>query len=114
MHFYPPERLRNPELPKKADNETLRQLPLKQLVSMIVQQQQVIEQQQKAIKELTEAVNRLKVSQGLDSQISSKPPRQTYSRNLKKPKNRQPVMLKPLSASLVDSLVIQAKRAKAM
>ena len=64
----------NPEVPKKADNETLRQLPLEQLVSMIVQQQQVIEQQQKAIKELTEAVNRLKVSQGLDSQISSSPP----------------------------------------
>ncbi len=71
----------NPELPKKADHETLRQLPLEQLVSMIEQQQQVIEQQQqvieqqqKAIAELTQAVNRLKVSQGLDSQISSSPP----------------------------------------
>lgn len=30
----------NPELPKFADLETLRQLPLEQLVSIIVQQQQ--------------------------------------------------------------------------
>jgi len=33
-----------------------------------VQQQQVIGQQQKAIEELTQAVNQLKVSLGLDSQ----------------------------------------------
>lgn len=57
----------NPELPKKADLETLRQLPLEQLVSIIVQQQRVIEQ-------LTIEVNRLKVSQNLDSQTTSSPP----------------------------------------
>ncbi len=39
-----------------------------------MQQQQVIGQQQKAIEELTQAVNQLKVSLGLDSQTSSKPP----------------------------------------
>lgn len=64
----------NPELPKFADLETLRQLPLEQLVSIIVQQQQVIEQQQKVIEELLQTVNRLKVNQGLDSQTSSLPP----------------------------------------
>ena len=57
----------NPELPKEADIETLRQLPLEQLVSIIVQQQRVIEQ-------LTIEVNRLKASQGLDSQTTSRPP----------------------------------------
>ncbi len=57
----------NPELPKKADLETLRQLPLEQLVSIIVQQQRVIEQ-------LTIEVNRLKASQNLDSQTTSSPP----------------------------------------
>jgi hypothetical protein len=34
----------------------------------------IIEQQQRVIKELTQEVNRLKVSQNLDSQTSSKPP----------------------------------------
>ena len=57
----------NPELPKEADIETLRHLPLEQLVSIIVQQQRVIEQ-------LTIEVNRLKASQGLDSQTTSRPP----------------------------------------
>lgn len=42
----------NPELPKFAELETLRQLPKEQLVSIIVQQQGVIEQQQKVIEEL--------------------------------------------------------------
>lgn len=64
----------NPELPKFAELETLRQLPLEQLVSIIVQQQQVIEQQQKVIEELLQTVNRLQVNQGLDSQTSSLPP----------------------------------------
>jgi len=61
--------------PQLPDPETLRQLPNEQLVSIIMQQQQVISS--KAIEELTQAVNQLKVSQGLDSQ-TSKPPRQTY------------------------------------
>lgn len=61
-------------LPQLPDPETLIQLPPEQLVKIIVQQQQVIEQQQQAIEQLTQEVNRLKVSAGLDSQISSKPP----------------------------------------
>ena len=60
--------------PQLPDPETLRQLPIEHLVSLIMQQQQVIEQQQKVIEELTQTVNRLKVSLGLDSQMSSKPP----------------------------------------
>ena len=50
------------------------QLPREGLVNIIVRQQQVIEQQQKAIEELTQTVNQLKVSQGLNSQTSSSPP----------------------------------------
>ena len=59
-------------LPNLPDLETLRQLPLEHLLSMIVQQQQLIEQQQRVIEQLTQEVNRLKVGQNLDSQTSSK------------------------------------------
>lgn len=101
-------------LPQLPDRETLIQLAPEQLVNIIVQQQQVIEQQQKAIEELTQTVNRLKVSQGLDSQTSSKPPRQTCSRNLKKPKSSQRLMLKHLRASQVGNRAIQEKPAKVL
>ena len=60
--------------PQLPDPETLRQLPIEHLVILIMQQQQVIEQQQKAIEELTQTLNRLRASQGLDSQNSSRPP----------------------------------------
>ena len=60
--------------PQLPDPETLRQLPIEHLVSLIMQQQQVIEQQQKAIEELTQTLNQLRASQGLDSQNSSRPP----------------------------------------
>lgn len=61
-------------LPQLPDPETLRQLPLEQLVNLIMGQQKVIEQQQRVIEQLTQEVNRLKVSPHLDSQTSSKPP----------------------------------------
>jgi len=65
-------------------------------------QQQVIGQQQKTIEELTQAVNQLKVSQGLDSQTSSKPPSTDLLKKSEKAKESSKVMLKPLSASLVQ------------
>lgn len=61
-------------LPNLPELETLRQLLLEQLLSLIVQQQQLIKQQQRVIEQLTQEVNRLKVGQNLDSQTSSKPP----------------------------------------
>ncbi len=64
----------NTSLPAELALEILSQLPREGLVNIIVRQQQVIEQQQKAIEELTQIVNQLKVSQGLDSQTSSSPP----------------------------------------
>jgi len=78
-----------------------------------MQQQQVIGQQSKTIEELTQAVNQLKVSQGLDSQTSSKPPSTDLLKKSEKAKESSKVMLKPLSASLVD-LVIQEKPAKVL
>ena len=48
-------------LPELPDLEALRQVPPEQLVSIIVQQQQLIVQQQKAIEQLTLEVNQLKV-----------------------------------------------------
>lgn len=64
----------NTSLPAEFELEALSQLPREGLVNIIVRQQQVIEQQQKAIEELTQTVNQLKVSQGLNSQTSSSPP----------------------------------------
>lgn len=51
----------------KVDPNQLKQLPIEQLVGLIVQQQQVIEQ-------LQQEITRLKASLQLDSQTSSKPP----------------------------------------
>jgi len=56
--------------PQLPDLETLRQLPTEPLVNIIVQQQQVIAQQQQALEQLTQEVNRLQVSLGLNSQAS--------------------------------------------
>jgi len=61
-------------LPQLPDPEKLRQLPSEQLVSIILDQQRVIEQQQRVIEQLTQEVNRLKLSLNIDSQTSSKPP----------------------------------------
>ena len=76
-------------LPQLPERETLIQLPPQQLVNIIVQQQQVIEQQQQAIEQLTQEVNRLKISLGLDSQISSLPPSTDLLKKQEKAKEQQ-------------------------
>lgn len=57
----------------------LKQLPVEQLVGLIVQQQQVIEQ-------LQQEITRLKASLQLDSQTSSKPPSTDLLKKPEKPK----------------------------
>lgn len=52
---------------REFDPSRLQKLPTEQLISLIVQQQQIIEQ-------LQQEVERLKASLKLDSQTSSKPP----------------------------------------
>ncbi len=61
-------------LPSLPDHEALTQLPVEQLVAIIMQQQAILLEQQRVIQNLTEQVNQLKVSLNLDSQTSSKPP----------------------------------------
>jgi transposase len=61
------------------DPNQLTQLPIEQLVRLIVQQQQIIEQ-------LQQEVERLKVSLKLDSQTSSKPPSTDLLKKPEKPK----------------------------
>ena len=61
-------------LPQKLDRETLKQLPLEQLVDMIIEQAIAIQELNKRIVELEQEVQKLKVSRDLDSQTSSKPP----------------------------------------
>lgn len=65
----------NPEV----DPNQLKQLPIEQLVGLIVQQQQVIEQ-------LQQEITRLKASLQLDSQTSSKPPSTDLLKKPEKPK----------------------------
>lgn len=59
--------MRDNHLPKQKDEESLRQLPVEQLVEMVVQQQKIIEI-------LQQEIERLKIKLGTDSQTSSKPP----------------------------------------
>ena len=75
------------ELP---DLEALRRLPSEELVSIIVQQQQMIVQQQQAIEQLTLDVNRLKASQNLNSQTSSQPPSTDLLKKPQKAKASEP------------------------
>jgi transposase len=63
----------------KFDPNQLTQLPIEQLVRLIVQQQQIIEQ-------LQQEVERLKASLKLDSQTSSKPPSTDLLKKPEKPK----------------------------
>ncbi len=56
-----------PAIPPQFDPENLKQLPLEELVAIILEQQRVIEQ-------LMQTVNRLQVSLEQDSQTSSVPP----------------------------------------
>ncbi len=67
--------------------ERLKQLPLEQLVSMIVQQQAVIEQQQAMIEQLQQEIERLKTHQHTDSRTSSKPPSTDLLHKPEKPKD---------------------------
>lgn len=62
------------DLPLKLDRETLRQLPLEQLVEVIIEQALATEKLNKRVLELEQEVEKLKVSRDLDSLTSSKPP----------------------------------------
>lgn len=64
----------NTPLQPKFDLESLSQLPEEELVSIIVQQQRVIEQFKQEIEQFKQEIERLKAQQNTDSQISSKPP----------------------------------------
>lgn len=69
----------NTPLQPKFDLESLSQLPEEELVSIIVQQQRVIEQ-------FKQEIERLKAQQNTDSQISSKPPSTDLLKKSEKPK----------------------------
>lgn len=73
------------ELPTE---DSLKRLPVEQLVALIVQQQRVIAR-------LQQEVERLKVSAALDSQTSSKPP---SSDLLKQPTTAKPESEEPKTA----------------
>jgi len=60
--------------PTVEELEGLKQLPLEQLVSIIVQQKALIEQQQAVIEQLQQEIERLKTHQRTDSRTSSTPP----------------------------------------
>ncbi|MEH1899335.1 MAG: DUF6444 domain-containing protein [Nostoc sp.] len=62
------------DLPLKLDRETLRQLATEQLVEIIVEQAIATEKLNSRISELEQEVQKLKLSQDLDSSTSSKPP----------------------------------------
>ena len=64
----------NTPLPPSFELETLSQLPSEELVSIIVQQQRVIEQFKQEIEQFKQEIQRLKAQQNTDSQTSSKPP----------------------------------------
>ncbi len=78
------------DLPRKPDRETLLQLPLEQLVDMIIEQAIATEELNKRILELELEIQKLKVSRDLDSQTSSKPPSgDLLKKSEKKPKDNQ-------------------------
>ncbi|WP_254563324.1 DUF6444 domain-containing protein [Oscillatoria sp. HE19RPO] len=68
-------------LPQLPERPTLEQLPLTQLVDMLLAQSKIIE-------ELKAEVKRLKLSNGLDSKTSSKPPSTDVLKKSEKPKKQ--------------------------
>ena len=76
----------NTPLQPKFDLESLSQLPEEELVSIIVQQQRVIEQFKQEIEQFKQEIERLKAQQNTDSQISSKPPSTDLLKKSEKPK----------------------------
>ncbi len=62
------------DLPLKLNRETLKQLPLEQLVEIVIEQALATEKLNKRILELEQEVEKLKVSRDKDSSTSSKPP----------------------------------------
>lgn len=68
-------------LPQLPERPTLEQLPLTQLVDMLLAQSKIIE-------ELKVEVKRLKLSNGLDSKTSSKPPSTDVLKKSEKPKKQ--------------------------
>lgn len=76
----------NTPLPPEFDLETLSQLPKKELVSIIVQQQRVIEQFKQEIEQFKQEIELLKAQQNTDSQTSSKPPSTDLLKKSEKPK----------------------------
>jgi transposase len=61
-------------LPPKLNSEILKQLATEKLVEMIVEQARAIEQLKSRVIELGQEIEKLKISRGLDSTTSSKPP----------------------------------------
>src|SRR4028119_1982540 len=61
-------------LPPKLNSEILKQLATEKLVEMIVEQARAIEQLKSRVIELEQEIEKLKISRGLDSTTSSKPP----------------------------------------
>src|SRR4028118_332493 len=61
-------------LPPKLNSEILKQLATEKLVKMIVEQARAIEQLKSRVIELEQEIEKLKISRGLDSTTSSKPP----------------------------------------
>jgi transposase len=75
-----------PEL-TRLDGESLQQQTPEQLVSIVVQQQALIERQQALIEQLQQEIERLKLQQQSNSQTSSKPPSTDLIQKSEKPKN---------------------------
>jgi len=61
-------------LPPKLNSEILKQLATEKLVEMLVEQARAIEQLKSRVIELEQEIEKLKISRGLDSTTSSKPP----------------------------------------
>ena len=76
----------NTPLPPSFELETLSQLPSEELVSIIVQQQRVIEQFKQEIEQFKQEIQRLKAQQNTDSQTSSSPPSTDLLKKSEKPK----------------------------
>ncbi len=76
----------NIPLPPKSDLESLSQLPKEELVSIIVQQQRVIEQFKQEIEQFKQEIERLKAQHCTDSQTSSSPPSTDLLKKSEKPK----------------------------
>ncbi len=70
----------------RKDLESLQQLTSEQLVSIVVQQQGLIERQQAVIEQLQQEIEQLKLQQQSNSQTSSKPPSTDLIQKSEKPK----------------------------